>query len=546
MPFASTLSDVSGLTPLVLGVLLFILALVFRAEMKKLIGRLTSVKAPGVSIEAEPSEAPQLLTAGESEQPPEASSAEGEEFGARAPADDDGRATAVARIETALGCSDTEALFSAMVDAAVIKDRDLMERVIERLRIVETDSHKRKLNEVRYFALLVNYAGDDSARAELERLAEDPEVRGDVKYFQGVAFYHAGHPTAAADSFAEAADAAPADNPRLRALSLGEQAKSLKAAGQTDAAASLLEAELATTPAEPGILWEALAEVYAAGGQKVLRALALQQAVATAPHDVGRRFSAAYAIGEAEETALNPSVLHHYGKVIAFEPDHPWALNNLGVTYQRIDLPIHAVESYEAARRQKNTLATANLASLLLNAGFADMAAELLNEARQEKDPHANVSSGVAELHRRRQKENQRREELTDVGQRQAEFLLRYMAARIRGADSAFTGRWRNDRGEPFELVEVEHLVTAEWSVKERKRRLSGLSHGGSARVDYSEMDYWNYSNYSGELRESGHKQKAEEWWSLADDGRSIEVMRVVGDDITMTRYNSADEKHQD
>jgi len=47
-------------------------------------------------------------------------------------------------------------------------------------------------------------------------------------------------------------------------------------------------------------------------------------------------------------------------------------------------------------------------------------------------------------------------------------------------------------------------------------------------------MDYWTYS---GKREERAYEKKAEEWWTLADDGRQIEVMRIRGKEVEMTRY---------
>lgn len=51
-------------------------------------------------------------------------------------------------------------------------------------------------------------------------------------------------------------------------------------------------------------------------------------------------------------------------------------------------------------------------------------------------------------------------------------------------------------------------------------------------------MNYWTYG---GKREERGFEKKAEEWWTLADDERQIEVMRIRGDEAEMTRYTRTD-----
>ena len=63
---------------------------------------------------------------------------------------------------------------------------------------------------------------------------------------------------------------------------------------------------------------------------------------------------------------------------------------------------------------------------------------------------------------------------------------------------------------------------------------MQGQRHGWTSKVNYSEMDYWTYS---GKREERAYEKKAEEWWTLADDGRQIEVMRIRGKEVEMTRY---------
>jgi tetratricopeptide (TPR) repeat protein len=95
--------------------------------------------------------------------------------------------------------------------------------------------------------------------------------------------------------------------------------------------------------------------------------------------------------------------LHHYDHVRSNAPDHVWALNNMGVAYRRLGLPIQAVAHYERARDAKNTLAMANLASDYMRAGFDASAERMLNEALEDESPHANVGSNLAELARLRE-----------------------------------------------------------------------------------------------------------------------------------------------
>ncbi len=414
----------------------------------------------------------------------------------------------------------------------VAEDAERGKALMERLRAIETSDTERKLDEARYLTLRQRVFNDDDAGAALKQLADDPRVRPQVLNMIGLNLTHSGEPSAAVALFKEAiAGTKDADN---RAQYLINQAEALVSAGDLDAATDLLEDELAREPSKNSAkLWEALAEAYDAKSEPEARALALQQVLKEHPSDTRLRFNVAYVASNADDDSLSPFVLHHYEHVVSQAPDYQWALNNMGVQYRRLEMPLQAVRQYEAACQQKNTLAMANLASHYMQGGFGAEAEGILKEALKEEKPHANVGAGLAELARLQEKEGQRRDALLKSGQQQADFLSRYGEARVRADTAAFAGNWVSENGVQLAVQIGDGKLTATWLLNEKKFRALGPVHGEVARLEYQEMEYLKVGDKQTEL---AYRTRAADRWLLTEDHGAIEVMRVRATDTEVSR----------
>jgi tetratricopeptide (TPR) repeat protein len=536
---ASLVTSLQDLTTLIVAVIVAGLLILFRPQIVQLVGRLTSLHAHmgSVQLAAGLSEPSGQQLAEESEDAPGTPSNEASDAGSPEALVNDHEAKereteSAPASASILASDDTDEVRRAMISAMFAKDEERGAALMARLREIETRGIERKLDEARYLALRERLFNDNNAGAALKRLADDDSIRPQILNMIGFMLAHAGEPSAAAVSFAEAA--AGTDDLDDRVQYRINQAESLVSAGDLDAATELLENELVT----PGTknapkLWQALAETYEAKSEPEPRALALQQALRERPSDTQLRFNVAYVASNSDDDSLSPFVVHHYEHVVSQTPDYEWARNNLGVQYRRLEMPLQAVKQYEAAREQKNTLAMANLASHYMQAGFGSEAESILKEALSEEKPHANVGTGFAELARLQEKENERRDVLLQIGQRQAEFLARYGQARVRTDTEAFSGSWDGENGTRLVVQIEDGQLTATWLRDGKKFRAFGPVHGEVARLEYQEMEYLKIGD---KPTEYGYKKRAEDRWLLTQDHTAVEVMRVRATETEVLR----------
>jgi tetratricopeptide (TPR) repeat protein len=540
---ASLVTSLQDLTPLIIALLVTALLMLFRPQIVQLVGRVTTLHAhvgrvqleagliePSDQQDAEVSEdAPDTLADKPSDAGPPEALVDNHQV---ADAETESEPTP----EDTLTSDDVNEVRRAMVLAMIAKDEERGQALLARLRVVETSGTERKLDQARYLSLRQRVFKDDDAGAALKQLADDDSIRPQVLNMIGLTMTQAGEPSVAATLFAEAAAATQDADDRVQYLI--NQAGSLVSAGDLDAAVELLENELATQPSKNAAsLWRSLAEAYEAKSEPEPRALALQQALRERPNDTQLRFNVAYVVSNADDDSLSPFVVHHYTHVVSQAPDYQWALNNLGVQYRRLEMPLLAVEQYEAAREQKNTLAMANLASHYMQAGFGPQAESILKEALSEERPHANVGAGLAELARLQDRESERRDALLQTGQQQAEFLTRYGRARVRANTKAFAGDWVGESGARLVVQISEGQLIATWLLNQKKFRVLGPVHGEAAGLEYQEMEYLKIGD---KQTEYGYKKQAEDRWLLTEDHATIEIMRVRAAETGILRLERA------
>ncbi len=101
----------------------------------------------------------------------------------------------------------------------------------------------------------------------------------------------------------------------------------------------------------------------------------------------------------------------HYKKVLE-RGANPYAANNAGVEARSLDLTMTSVDYFTNAADQNNTLAMANMAAYLIDAGFEKQATDLLEKARQQEDVHENVDTCLGRIRKNRRIEIDKTEEL--------------------------------------------------------------------------------------------------------------------------------------
>ena len=343
-------------------------------------------------------------------------------------------------------------------------DRDLnkMEEAFERVQGQDQDPDD--LTSLTATYQYFRYAaGDVSALVRLEAMAATPEAMRAAKRAIGMCYDRSGQYDLAASAYEGAAEASPTEIGRAEMIVAlaRSQSKSTYPTGAADRI--LMELDRTAEPVVRVELLKGLAQVYEQLGDKLLRALALELALSHQPNDVGAQFDAAYAYSES---GVPLASLLHYDQLLAFKPDHLNALNNKGVAYSDLGLTARAVGAFEAASRDGNTLASANLAHRLIAIGMTSSAGKLLEEARAKEDIHPNVWTAMEALEKAQTSESDKLEKFLPEAARQQEFLLAHGDACFTPSNKrvALDGRWSVAGGAPFDIVSADSKLTATWS----------------------------------------------------------------------------------
>jgi Tfp pilus assembly protein PilF len=239
---------------------------------------------------------------------------------------------------------------------------------------------------------------------------------------------------------------------------------------------------------ERGELLFGLADLYESESMEK-RALMLERALSYQPIDKQKQFAAGYAYSEA---GMNGLAMVHYQKSLHIGEKQEAAKNNLGVALKGLKLPSRAVAEYKRSIDLGGTLAAANFAWVLMDAGALDEAETVLREARGQKHVHEHVFSASNRLAKIREEENERERKIAEVSEKRRHFLIRYTDAILtQGELSLPEGQWSPTSAKDGSVTVSEQCkLEAIWTVQKgaglypdvAKYRFKGELHGRVAR----------------------------------------------------------------
>jgi hypothetical protein len=185
------------------------------------------------------------------------------------------------------------------------------------------------------------------------------------------------------------------------------------------------------------------------------------------------------------EASLNELSAFHYKTAVQQNPKDSAALNNLGVVYSALEMPISSVRNHVAAAELGNTLASGNLAFKYLDAGMLDDAEEAIAGATEESEHDVMVDDAQAEVKRRQELESAKNSDLLRTAGQQRGFFKTLGTAVLEGGHIDPKGTWVFPE---FEIAvttngdEIEGSSTKEI----RKSGLGGLfpEHGRRERIE--------------------------------------------------------------
>jgi len=245
-------------------------------------------------------------------------------------------------------------------------------------------------------------------------------------------------------------------------------AEAFKFQGKYQAGINVLEMRLKqSSPEEAACLFLALSKLEEANNNLNGASLAFEKAIELLPHDRKRLFDAAYLEGNGNLPLLS---LKNYEKLLSIDGSHSLALNNLGARVKEMGLKGKAISLYQQSAALNESLAKANMAYELIDAGFYEQAQEILDAARLETDPHENIAKAIAHLEAKKQEEDKKWDK---VVKRASEFqcqIRSYAGAYFdsSSADIDFSGTWRIDGSgvEIFMESDSDGLISCEWETQ--------------------------------------------------------------------------------
>lgn len=370
-------------------------------------------------------------------------------------------------------------------------DQTTAHETFKALQEQEDDATERLRNEASYAAVRAMWGHDTAAVTELERLAEREEIAPLVHRLRGVVFSHAGVFDAALSAYKASAAVARDDDDRAEAAA--GAARALESLGRHEAAVAEIEAMLPSvaTDQAKAVLFEALADLFQAAEDWESRAAALEAVGALRPTDANVRFRIGYSYTRADRQEL---ALLHYDASLALREDQ-FSLNNAGVAYEHLNMPIRAMRSYEASWQRGHTLAAANLALRLMKAGFEEQAKSLLSEASKHPEPHPHVAQRTAELADLDEDEGSRKRELLVQARSHSLFFRCFAIAKwskreLRSHDLA--GSWTFEGGTDAAAVVTNGdspSVTITWNRNNVTMRVVGPIHNHAFDLTHEALE---------------------------------------------------------
>lgn len=386
-----------------------------------------------------------------------------------------------------------------MVMAYISRDIERGEDAFNKVQQAETNTVQRLRNEAFRLWLRYDYGGDASALSSLKDMAKQEGLDTSVKYsvykYVGMCYQSANNFDKAIESFEIAAQTSQTETER--AGDIVEIVKCLHKMKQQPEALKRIMHEIgsATHSDALSLLYQGLASLYELADNHEFRAIALEKALEIEPNNPDLRFYAAYSYGEKEYRSLS---LYHYKTLLQFKPDYANALNNMGVQYRWLQMPISSVNYYRKAIELGETIAMGNLARNYLDAGFEEEASQTVDKARQRENPHPNVGRAMSAISEAKESELQRENKELSVAGEQQRYILDFADAYFNEKSDcpSFSGSWRTSDGIEIEIGQKEVEIEGYWISDKTKYKITGTAVNRGATISIHKEEYvWSSPN---------------------------------------------------
>ena len=427
----------------------------------------------------------------------------------------------------------------AMIIAYFSRDTERGEKAFNKAQQVEPNAVEKLKNEALHLWLRYDYGGDASALSRLKDMAKQEGLDTSVKHlvykYVGMCYKSANNFNSAIESFEIAAQTSQTE--AEHAGYIVEVARCLHEMKRQPEALKRIMHEIGSVTHSDALslLYQGLASLYELAENHEFRAIALEKALEIEPNNPDLRFYAAYSYGQKEYHSLS---LYHYKTLLQFKPDYANALNNMGVEYRWLQMPISSVNYYKKAIELGETIAMGNLAHNYLNGGFEEEASQTVDKAKQSENPHPNVGRAMSAISEAKEAESQRENKEVSIAGEQQRYILDFANAYFNEKSDCpiFSGSWRAFDDMEIEITQKNGKIEGYWTSDKIKFKITGTVVNRGATVSiYKEQYVWSSPNkYEFVIDGTGYAY-------LASDGRKIFILTIKKGTHTFMELNKAE-----
>jgi tetratricopeptide (TPR) repeat protein len=398
-----------------------------------------------------------------------------------------------------------------------------IEEAFEKCQKSETDGIQ-KLKRKAFYLWMRYDCGDTNALEELKKMSSQDDIEADARHtakiFVGQCYVLASNFEMGLKAYEDAANISITESEK--ASDINEVADCLFKLNKKDEALQRIMDEIGETKdlhALP-ILYTGLARIYELAEDYEFRALALEKVLEITPNDKNALFSAGYSYGQGDTKKI---ALLHYKTLLEFEPEHGMALNNIGVEYQVLHMPINSIIYFKKSADKNETLAMANLAYQFLNTGFKEEASEILEKAKKQEEVHKNVIKASSALDEKVEQEKTTEKSTLVEARDQQRFFLQFAGAYFNKKSGCpqFDGTWKTHDGIEMVISKKDNVLEAYWERNKDKYKITGEINNSGAKVTIFKYQYvLSKRDYDYDKDNTGYSY-------ITADGQQLNIMIV-------------------
>ncbi len=250
-------------------------------------------------------------------------------------------------------------------------------------------------------------------------------------------------------------------------------------------------------------LFRILGNHYLETGSKNKGLLFLEAYLNINPFDSDVRFTCAYEYSEIND---RPSSLYHYLIALENSKDISNITNNLGVLYERENMPIKCMEMYKKSFSLGNTLAGSNIASQYLQIGLKDKALDMLrNIIRDNKSGYdTRVDKTLGSVQTSVDDEEKSEKQLSSQGSLLSQYKIGYVEQLSTGHIFDWSGYWELMIGGRYviQIIKENDILNIKQG-GDSKIKINGIFDGNCLEIQSLVLDESDYS--SGNKYDSGY-----------------------------------------